>query len=172
MRTKTVAILAVGVFLLGGACGALYAVLGSKTPASSDKLPFSSYDELENQDQSNNDNQDNQDNSADNNNTNDNSNNSSDNQRNNDNSAVNTNNDSNSSTNVNNTAENKTGEVTVREDSALTLRQGPGRNYEKVGQAYRGDRVDVLEEQNGWYKVKTYDGKEAWATSSYISIAE
>lgn len=172
MRTKTVAILAVGVFLLGGACGALYAVLGSKTPASSDKLPFSSYDELENQDQSNNDNQDNQDNSADNNNTNDNSNNSSDNQQNNDNSAVNTNNGSNSSTNVNNTAENKTGEVTVREDSALTLRQGPGTNYEKVGQAYRGDRVDVLEEQNGWYKVKTYDGKEAWASSSYISIVE
>ena len=47
-----------------------------------------------------------------------------------------------------------------------------GQIYEKVGQAYRGDRVDVLEEQNGWYKVKTYDGKEAWASSSYISIVE
>ena len=171
MRGRNVAILALGVFLLGGACGALYAVVGSHTPANNDKLPVSSYTDLENDDKNQQDNQndntENKDNSA--NNTDNDKNNSEEN-----NSQNNTddNNTANNTSNINTGKTNKSGEVNVREDSALTLRQGPGTNYEKIGQIYRGDLVDILEEQNDWYKIKTYDGKEAWVSAKYINVTE
>lgn len=165
MKARTVAILAVGVFLLGGACGALYAVLNSNTPSNNDKLPVGSYSDLQNQDDSDNQ-KDNKDNNSVSNDGQDNS------QGNND---GNINNEPDNSSDPTNNSDNnsaKTGEVTVREDSALTLRQGPGTNYEKLGQIYRGDSVEILEEQNGWYKVKTYDGVEAWVSAEYVAIVE
>lgn len=165
MKARTVAILAVGVFLLGGACGALYAVLNSNTPSNNDKLPVGSYSDLQNQDDGDNQ-KDNKDNNSVSNDGQDNS------QGNND---GNINNEPDNSSDPTNNSDNnsaKTGEVTVREDSALTLRQGPGTNYEKLGQIYRGDSVEILEEQNGWYKVKTYDGVEAWVSAEYVAIVE
>ncbi len=172
MKARTVAILAVGVFLLGGACGALYAVLNSNTPSNNDKLPVGSYSDLQNQDNSDNqkDNQDNKDNKDNNSVNNDGQDNSQ--QGNNDGTNNNEPDNSNDPTYNSDSSSVKTGEVTVREDSALTLRQGPGTNYEKLGQIYRGDSVEILEEQNGWYKVKTYDGVEAWVSAEYVAIVE
>ena len=134
MRGRTVAILALGVFLLGGACGALYAVVGSHTPKSNDNLPVGSYTDLENGDKDKQDNQTGQDNTD----KNDNSANNTDNDQNNskeNNSQNNTDGDNNTANNTFNTSTgkaSKSGEVNVREDSALTLRQGPGTNYEKI----------------------------------------
>lgn len=179
MRGRTVAILALGVFLLGGACGALYAVVSSHTSSGNDKLPVGSYTDLENGDKDKQDNQSGQDNTdkndnsannADANNTDNDKNNSEEN-----NSQNNTGGDNNTANNTSNTSTgkaSKSGEVNVREDSALTLRQGPGTNYEKIGQIYRGDLVDILEEKNDWYKIKTYDGKEAWVSAKYINVTE
>lgn len=166
MKARTVAILAVGVFLLGGACGALYAVLNSNTPSNNDKLPVGSYSDLQNQDGNGDekDNKDNQDNNVVNNDSQDNS------QENNNATGDNEENNSTDANLDNNST--KTGEVTVREDSALTLRKGPGTEYERLGQIYRGDSVEILDEQTGWYKVKTYDGVEAWVSAEYIEITQ
>lgn len=48
----------------------------------------------------------------------------------------------------------------------VNLRQGPGTNYEKVGQmAHAGTYLTYLGTQNDWFNVRTADGKEAWVAS-------
>ena len=167
MRARTIVILAVVIFILGGAIGALYAVLSANTPSANEDLPVSTYDELNNDEQNK---QDNQDENIEN---NENENQTDQNEENLNNDEEEDNSQTGLQTNSNedeNQEEHRVGEVNVREDSALSLRQGPGTNYEKIGQVYRGDQLDILEEQNGWYKVQTYDGVEAWVSAEYVNI--
>ena len=172
MRARTIVILAVVIFLLGGAIGALYAVLSANTPSANEDLPVSTYDELKNNEENNQDN--NQDNDED---AVNNGNGCQSQQTDQNNEDLNQNDENNSQDNSqtstnDNQEEHRVGEVNVREDSALSLRQGPGTNYERIGQVYRGDQLDILEEQNGWYKVQTYDGVEAWVSAEYVNIIE
>lgn len=167
MRAKTIAILAVVIFLLGGAIGALYAVLSAKTPSANEDLPVSSYDELNQENQENNDKTTNNDEDQNQTNEDEDKNNEVNNNEENENNNV-----TNSDNDTNEVVDHKVGEVNVKEDSALSLRKGPGTNYEKIGQVYRGDQLDILEEQNGWYKVQTYDGVEAWVSAEYVNVIE
>lgn len=169
MRAKTIVILAVVIFLLGGAIGALYAVLSANTPSANEDLPVSSYDEFQNNDDEN---KNEDENGEQNQNIDENT--DEQNQSGVENNNVTNEENNNQTTNEENnqTTEHKVGEVNVKEDSALSLRKGPGTNYERLGQVYRGDQLDILEEQNGWYKVQTYDGVEAWVSADYVTIIE
>ena len=42
--------------------------------------------------------------------------------------------------------------------SIVNLREGPGTHYLTRGQVSKGDQLDLMEEQNGWYKVQTSRG--------------
>ncbi|CEI73404.1 MULTISPECIES: SH3 domain-containing protein [Romboutsia] len=62
----------------------------------------------------------------------------------------------------------KKGTITT---AALNIRSGPSTSYGVITKAYQGDRVDILESSNGWYKVKLSNGKVGWGSSSYISLS-
>ena len=53
--------------------------------------------------------------------------------------------------------------------STLNVRSGAGTNYSVVAKAYKGDKVELLESSNGWYKVKLSNGKVGWSSSKYIT---
>ena len=77
----------------------------------------------------------------------------------------------NRTSNSNNNSQNGTvisgyGKVTA---SALNVRSGAGTNYSVVTKAYQGDKVELLESSNGWYKIKLSNGKVGWASSDYIT---
>ncbi|WGX74509.1 SH3 domain-containing protein [Paraclostridium bifermentans] len=65
-------------------------------------------------------------------------------------------------------ADAKTGTVTA---SALNIRSGPSTNDSVVGYAYKGDKLQILETSNGWYKVKLSNGKTGWGSGKYINVS-
>ncbi|WP_250673237.1 SH3 domain-containing protein [Paraclostridium ghonii] len=65
-------------------------------------------------------------------------------------------------------ADTKTGTVTA---SALNIRSGPSTNNSVVGYASKGDKLEILETSNGWYKVKLSNGKIGWGSGKYISVS-
>lgn len=60
------------------------------------------------------------------------------------------------------------GTINVSEDSWLNVRTGPGTNFEIIGRLHRLDRVKLLAENLGWYKIN-YNGAEAWINGYYVS---
>ena len=58
------------------------------------------------------------------------------------------------------------GKVTA---STLNVRSGAGISYSVVTKAYKGDKVELLESSNGWYKIKLSSGKVGWVSSDYIT---
>ena len=58
------------------------------------------------------------------------------------------------------------GKVTA---STLNVRSGAGTSYSVVTKAYKGDKVELLESSNGWYKIKLSSGKVGWVSSDYIT---
>ena len=69
---------------------------------------------------------------------------------------------------VTNIFADSTGVVTA---SKLNVRKGPSTKYSRVGSLYKNKSVTILEESNNWYKV-SFDGKEGWASKTYIKINE
>lgn len=67
----------------------------------------------------------------------------------------------------NGTAINGNGKVNV--SSRLNIRSGAGTGYSLVGKANNGDVVQLLEQSDGWYKIKLSNGVTGWANSQYIS---
>ena len=64
---------------------------------------------------------------------------------------------------------NNTGTVTKEvNNSYLNVRSGPGTNHSLVGKLYKGDKVGVISEANGWSKIK-FNGKDAHVSSQYLS---
>lgn len=49
----------------------------------------------------------------------------------------------------------------------LRVRDQPSLNGNQVGQVLPGEKYDLLEEQNGWYKIKLKDGTLGWVSSQY-----
>jgi hypothetical protein len=47
------------------------------------------------------------------------------------------------------------------------MRQGPSTNYDDNGFFNRGERVALLEQRAGWYKVKRNNGDIAWVAAQY-----
>ncbi len=51
----------------------------------------------------------------------------------------------------------------------MNLRSGPGTSYAKSGTMNAGEKADVYEEKDGWYKIKL-DGAFHWASGDYLSV--
>ncbi len=53
--------------------------------------------------------------------------------------------------------------------SALNIRSNPSTNSKKIGLAYKGSSVEIIEKSNGWFKVKV-SSTVGWASAQYISL--
>lgn len=54
--------------------------------------------------------------------------------------------------------------------SVLNIRSGPSTNYTILTQVKLGNKLQILEKNNGWYKVKLSNESTGWASSYYISM--
>ncbi|MBC8632352.1 SH3 domain-containing protein [[Eubacterium] tenue] len=59
-----------------------------------------------------------------------------------------------------------TGIVTA---TSLNVRSGSGANYSKIGSLKNGEKVEIVESQNGWHKIK-YNGGYGYVSGDYIKI--
>jgi uncharacterized protein YgiM (DUF1202 family) len=55
--------------------------------------------------------------------------------------------------------------------ASVNLREGPGTNYKVIGNVKKGTTLTVLEEKEGWLRIRLKDGKEAWITKAATSEA-
>lgn len=55
-------------------------------------------------------------------------------------------------------------EYTVRVNTFLNVRLGPGTNYKSIWKFYNGDKLTVYEEYNGWGKI----GEDQWVCMDYL----
>jgi cell wall-associated NlpC family hydrolase len=53
---------------------------------------------------------------------------------------------------------------------ALNIRSNPSIDSAKVGLAYKGASVEILDKSNGWYKVKVSNSLVGWGSAQYISL--
>lgn len=60
-----------------------------------------------------------------------------------------------------------TGEVTA---SKLNVRQGASISYNVIHQLWQGNRVKVIDETNGWYKILLSDGRTGWVSKNYLKL--
>ena len=67
-----------------------------------------------------------------------------------------------------NSSEASAAQIGVVKTSALNVRSGAGTNHSIIGKLYKGDKVDILDSSNDWYKVKLSNGKIGWSSSQYI----
>ncbi|MGF1527890.1 MAG: SH3 domain-containing protein [Candidatus Competibacterales bacterium] len=54
---------------------------------------------------------------------------------------------------------------------ALNVRRGPSTRYLPMGLVYRGERVRILDESGGWYRIAA-DGLMGWSSGVYIQPIE
>lgn len=57
----------------------------------------------------------------------------------------------------------------VRDWIVIALRSAPKDSSRQVGQASTGDRLEVLEEMDGWSRVRLEGGLEGWTPSRFLS---
>lgn len=55
--------------------------------------------------------------------------------------------------------------------ASLNVRSGPGTKYSVLFGVRSGDRLMVLEESEGWIRVRTTSGKEGWVSSRFTRAA-
>lgn len=56
---------------------------------------------------------------------------------------------------------------TVRVNTSLNVRTGPGTNYRYVKSLYNGNNVYIYESRNGWYRI----GTNLWVCATYINTS-
>lgn len=61
----------------------------------------------------------------------------------------------------------KTGKVSVSE--SLNVRSGYGTGYNIIGKLYNGERVQIVDEKNGWYEI-LYNQGYGYVSASYITL--
>lgn len=59
-------------------------------------------------------------------------------------------------------------EFQVKEGANVNLRSGPGTSYKKAGRLKSGSRLEELERNGNWSKVRTEDGDIVWVHNGYI----
>lgn len=64
--------------------------------------------------------------------------------------------------------ENRVGTVNA---AGVNLRAGPGTKYSILGQVSEPEEIDVLMEEDGWYKIIPPKNAEGWIHSSQISFS-
>jgi SH3 domain protein len=52
---------------------------------------------------------------------------------------------------------------------SITMRSGPGTGYETVSTIKTGEKVEVIQQGNGWTHVQSQDGKEGWVSARYLT---
>ncbi len=62
----------------------------------------------------------------------------------------------------------------VVNDGPVNLRQGPGTNYPRLGQANGGDRLPVLgrNQAGDWYQIRLPDGNVGWIAASLVTLSD
>ncbi|MBN1779254.1 MAG: type IV pilus assembly protein PilM [Candidatus Buchananbacteria bacterium] len=50
----------------------------------------------------------------------------------------------------------------------LNVREGPAVSFAKVGEASSGDIYQLIDEQNGWYKIEFIPGEFGWVSGQYV----
>ena len=65
------------------------------------------------------------------------------------------------------------GDYTAKEKATVTadklnVRKGPSIENEKIGSLTEGTVVELLEEENNWYKVQLSDGNTGWISGDYV----
>ena len=53
--------------------------------------------------------------------------------------------------------------------TTLNVRSGYGANYSKIGTLTNGTKVEIVENQNGWYKIK-YNGGYGYVSGDYVKV--
>jgi len=56
--------------------------------------------------------------------------------------------------------------------SNVNLRAGAGTRYSIVGQISKPEKISILSEESGWYKIEPPYGTAGWVLSSQITLAE
>ncbi|MDD3692623.1 MAG: SH3 domain-containing protein [Oscillospiraceae bacterium] len=64
---------------------------------------------------------------------------------------------------------NKTGTVTA---TRLNVRTGPSTSHSIMHTLWNGNRVNVIDESDGWYKIRLSDGRTGWVSKTYLQITE
>lgn len=59
-----------------------------------------------------------------------------------------------------------TGTIT---DSVLNVRTGPSTSYKVITSLKKGTKITILEQKNGWYKIKTSKGY-GWLSGNYVKL--
>lgn len=62
---------------------------------------------------------------------------------------------------------NTTGVVTA---SRLNMRSGPATTYSIIHVLWQGNKVKVIGELNGWYKIQLSDGSTGWVSKDYLQL--
>ena len=62
--------------------------------------------------------------------------------------------------------------VRVNEGSNPNVRSQPGTDGQKVGTARSGKTYELLDERNGWYKIRLEDGTEGWISGGMAQIVK
>ena len=75
---------------------------------------------------------------------------------------------SNASTSTSELPLEKTG-VVINVQTHLNVRQGPGKEYNSIGQLYEGNTVSIVSEIGSWYKIR-YDSTYGYIYSKYIKF--
>jgi uncharacterized protein YraI len=52
-----------------------------------------------------------------------------------------------------------------------TVRSGPGMTYNIVGQVAKTAQYEVIEEQDGWYKIRLEEGTDGWVTGHGVTVS-
>ena len=68
------------------------------------------------------------------------------------------------------TSDKKINKTAYLSASAANLREGPGTDYKSIGGIAENEVITVLEEKDGWYKVKTLDGAEGYVLKSLVTL--
>lgn len=58
---------------------------------------------------------------------------------------------------------------TVRVDDLLSVRSGPGTNYDRIGYLYNGNVVTIHETIGGWYRI-TASGLSGYVSADYVTL--
>lgn len=62
-----------------------------------------------------------------------------------------------------------TGVVTA---SKLNVRSGPSTDYSVIHVLWQGNKVKVIGQMGGWYKIRLSDGRTGWVSSSYLKLED
>lgn len=61
------------------------------------------------------------------------------------------------------------GTATVK-GSIVNVRAGPGLDYSKITTVKKGSRFEIVDQQNGWYKLNIWKGITGWVIGDYLVV--